>query len=229
MPLGDSITAGNGATGDQSYRGHLYADLIDAGWDVDFVGSQSSTTAAGGDPDHEGHGGYTIGPGPSYLDKFVGAGNGNVAANVEGWLAEADPDVVLLLIGVNDYFNINNDGNDFDGDDDPGYQPDVDGPGRLADLVDQIRAASPDTVVVVSSLLPVEFSGSFAAGFNAGVPAIAESRDHVWFTDGNAAPLADGDWIDGGLHLSDGGAAKVADVYAADLIDVFEAEFGSAS
>jgi lysophospholipase L1-like esterase len=229
MPLGDSLTAGNGATGDQSYRGHLHARLLEAGWDVDFVGSQSSTTAAGGDPDHEGHGGYTIGPGPSALDEFVGAGRGNIVANVEDWLDAAEPDVVLLLVGVNDYFNINDTSNDFDGDEDPGYLPDVAGPERLAALVDRIRAARPDTVVVVSSLLPVEFSGSFASGFNSAVPAIADARDHVWFTDGRSAPLTEGDWLDGGLHLTDTGAAKVADVYAGDLLEVLESEFGSAS
>jgi hypothetical protein len=54
MPLGNSITYGY--PGDEGYRKDLYLDLVDAGYDVDFVGSLSD--GVGFDSDHEGHIGW---------------------------------------------------------------------------------------------------------------------------------------------------------------------------
>lgn len=97
MPLGDSITVGTytattPADGSNiGYRRKLFADLTaNAGnrYDVNFVGSQQEGQAAQvGDPDHEGHGGFT---GPQ------------VAANITQWLNDQPPDIVLLHIGTND-------------------------------------------------------------------------------------------------------------------------------
>ncbi len=76
MPLGDSITSRSG------YRDNLYADLIDAGYHVDFVGSVTD-----GDNSHEGHSGYT----PT-----------QIASSLNNWLQANSPDVVLLHIGTNE-------------------------------------------------------------------------------------------------------------------------------
>jgi hypothetical protein len=68
MPLGDSITAGafkrNQPWPEErvGYRRKLYDQLIARGFEVDFVGSSSSGEAANppiGDPQHEGHPGFT--------------------------------------------------------------------------------------------------------------------------------------------------------------------------
>ncbi len=86
MPLGDSITRGMG--GDPPYTGYrddLYQLLVDANWDFDFVGSQSDGT--GFDADHEGHGGWKA---------------EDILANIDTWLVDSAPDVVLLHIGTND-------------------------------------------------------------------------------------------------------------------------------
>ncbi|MFF5230326.1 GDSL-type esterase/lipase family protein [Dactylosporangium sp. NPDC000521] len=86
MPLGDSITWGEGSPTTSSYRAPLYNRLVaDAGYNVDFVGSQRSGTLP--DTDNEGHSGWRI---------------DQIAANINGWLGTYQPDVVLLHIGTND-------------------------------------------------------------------------------------------------------------------------------
>lgn len=83
MPLGDSITAGTNG----NYRNDLYTGLLQNNCGVSYVGTlyDSNTTVA--DKDHEGHGGLTI---------------GGIAAEVNGWLASTQPDIILLMIGTND-------------------------------------------------------------------------------------------------------------------------------
>lgn len=73
---------------------------------------------------HEGHSGWRI---------------DELQANIETWLAAAKPNLITLHIGTND-MNRN-------------YQV-ATVPQRLAALIDQIHAASPDTVVVVATLVP---------------------------------------------------------------------------
>jgi hypothetical protein len=79
MPLGDSITRRQG------YRPQLYFDLLDAGYEIDFVGSNMDTSGTH-DRNHEGHSGFT----PR-----------NIANNVATWLNLNPPDVVTLHIGTN--------------------------------------------------------------------------------------------------------------------------------
>ena len=99
MPLGDSITqgmaSGEGMPDRQvSYRKALWDELIDAGYDVDFVGSLNSGSALFADGDHEGHNGWT--------DYEIVNGNGVPAeGKLNEWLAAHQPDVVLLHIGTN--------------------------------------------------------------------------------------------------------------------------------
>ena len=89
MPLGDSITVGY--PGEVGYRQKLYLDLTNAGFDVDFVGSQSNGT--GFDADHEGHGGAEawelntmLNSPPYYL------------------LPNNPPDIILYHIGTNSLY-----------------------------------------------------------------------------------------------------------------------------
>lgn len=85
MPLGDSITRGNGQTKHEyiGYRGRLqrYLDTGAGGFRYEFVGSQVDLGGR-----HEGHGGWTV---------------DQIAEHVLGWLQEHRPDVVLLHIGTN--------------------------------------------------------------------------------------------------------------------------------
>jgi lysophospholipase L1-like esterase len=86
MPLGDSTTAGS--PGNAGYRKKLFLDLINSGFDIDFVGSQSS--GSGFDADHEGHGWRTA----SYLNTRL---NGPTSY----LLAANPPDIILYHIGTN--------------------------------------------------------------------------------------------------------------------------------
>ena len=94
MPLGDSITKGfnNSITNNNfqvGYRQDLNLDLINGGYDVDFVGGLQSGQLATPifDFDHEGNGGWTA---------------DQVAAEIFNWLVATPADVVLLHIGTND-------------------------------------------------------------------------------------------------------------------------------
>jgi lysophospholipase L1-like esterase len=86
MPLGDSITWGEGSSTTSSYRADLWRHLVDdAGVAVDFVGSQQSGSLP--DRDNEGHSGWRI---------------EQITASVDGWLTTYRPDVVLIHLGTND-------------------------------------------------------------------------------------------------------------------------------
>lgn len=83
MPLGDSIT--DGFPTRNGYRATLYNALTNAGYAVDFVGTQYKGNFA--DPDHEGHNGWRA---------------DQIRDNVYGWLTTNPARVVLLHIGTND-------------------------------------------------------------------------------------------------------------------------------
>ena len=87
MPLGDSITEGDGSSDMSGYRKRLYNRLLGlVDYDVDFVGSQSFGPATF-DNDNEGHGGF-MAP--------------QIAAQTFGWIAANPADIVLLHAGTND-------------------------------------------------------------------------------------------------------------------------------
>ncbi|GJF30558.1 lipase [Kitasatospora sp. NE20-6] len=85
MPLGNSITWGEGSSTGNGYRAPLGSRLTGAGYSVDFVGSGRNGTMS--DPDNEGHSGWRI---------------DQVASIVDGTLARYRPNVVLVEIGTND-------------------------------------------------------------------------------------------------------------------------------
>ncbi len=114
MPLGDSITEGGGNIPDNpenntstyggliqpddqiGYRGKLYDYFVGAGYimgtsdgELDFVGSKNTGTnyTTSFDMDHEGHSGYT---------------SFQIAENIDSWLSDQKPDIVLLHVGTND-------------------------------------------------------------------------------------------------------------------------------
>src|SRR6218665_2515787 len=123
MPLGDSITWGVGSPTTSSYRRPL-ANLLagQSRYNVSFVGSQASGSLS--DLSNEGHSGYTI---------------DQIRAGIDGWMAGARADVVLLHIGINDL----NRGISV---------PNL--PNRLTALVDQIFANKPGVTLIVMGLIP---------------------------------------------------------------------------
>jgi lysophospholipase L1-like esterase len=179
MPLGDSITYGVGSSTASSYRAALWDRLVGhAGYAVDFVGSQRSGALP--DTDNEGHSGWRI---------------DQIAANVDGWLATYQPDVVLLHIGTND-MNQN-------------YQVGT-APQRLGALLDQILADRPAATVLLAQIVPSSDSTvqSRITAFNAALPGVAASRgDRVKLVD--LSVLSGADLADT-LHPNDNGYARMA-------------------
>ena len=82
MPLGDSITAGDGNGG---YRGPLYQMLTTSTSTIDFVGSVISGTLP--DRNNEGHSGWRA---------------DQIRDSLPAWLTAANPNIILLHIGTND-------------------------------------------------------------------------------------------------------------------------------
>lgn len=196
MPIGDSLTDTT-----PGYRGPLLEKLRAAGFDVKFVGPKKADPNKPGSTDHAGHGGFTIGPGASKADEWTG-GKGNIYVNVDKWLT-LQPNIVLLLIGTNDYFNI--------GKLQPGYSADKEGAARLGALLDKIHEVSPKSLVLVSSILPVGWNKEFAKPINEAIPGLVATRPWTKFVDlAKVTAFTKGDWSPDNLHPSEQGYEKIA-------------------
>jgi len=95
MTLGDSTTHGRDPVNTQgsetwiSYRGSLWSKLKNSEYDFDFIGSMHSGSGyhQDFDTDHEGHAGYrTI----------------TIKNNIDNYLNQNIPDIVLFHLGTND-------------------------------------------------------------------------------------------------------------------------------
>jgi lysophospholipase L1-like esterase len=181
MPVGDSITAGYKSTTGNGFRGPLWTSLNGQVASVDFVGTQSDGSML--DPKNEGHYGWRI-------DQIAGI--------ITGSLNTYKPNVVLMLIGINDL--------------NTGYEVST-APDRWASLLDQIIAAEPDATILASKLFinSNATTESRVVTFNAALPAIVQARanagKHVLLVDQSSLALAD---LADGLHPNDAGYVKVA-------------------
>lgn len=138
--IGDSITVGYtdnlaGEPFNFGYRGHLYKLLTDAGYVFQFVGDspQPWNGAFGLDP--------TIGGSykPDFdlreLDQdYHQGGEGATIQAIGNWFQSVDPDVVLLMIGINGIS--------------------VESPAKLNGLVNEIVTQKPDAHVIVAQITP---------------------------------------------------------------------------
>ncbi|GAB2715746.1 SGNH/GDSL hydrolase family protein [Kitasatospora kifunensis] len=186
MPLGDSITVGQGSITGNGYRADL-RDLVtdQTHYGVQFVGDQSNGTMT--NPQHEGHGYYMI---------------NDVRHGVDGWLAAAQPDVVLLYIGTNDL--------DWGTDLDPDHAAD-----RLKVLMDQIFTDQPELTVVMEGLNTT--TGGMqnrVAQYNNRAAELAQAEQQqgrrLVFTNGPSWETKD---FADRLHPNDTGYQKMADAF----------------
>lgn len=125
MPLGDSITQGN--TQQDSYRRPLWHLLREAGYSVNFIGSEAGNfTGQAPNPDfdmeNEGHYGWKI---------------TDVLPKLDGWLQAHVPDVVLLHLGTNDN----------------GHSKPDEILANLEQVIVKIRAANPKATVVLAQVM----------------------------------------------------------------------------
>lgn len=129
MPLGDSLTSS--VDGQASYRYWLWQKLQAGGFHVDFVGTLWGVGdgVSGIFPDfqqnHEGH---------------EGATTDDILNGIADWATEAQPDVVLLLIGVNDFQQ--------------GRSPSH-ALTNTRKIVHALRAVNPNVAIVLAMLPPV--------------------------------------------------------------------------
>jgi len=204
MPLGDSLTEGAYPLGFHSYRGYLEIQLREAGYNFDFDGTQWGLAHGGTDYEHEGHGGFTIGP-----DDTVSSGwPGNIYARLDYYL-KTDPDIILLLIGINDMFSV------YDS-----VDP-ADAAKKLAGVVDHILEIDPHVHIFVASLAPVNWDRTEPWPEYEAVNAMAaqlgtvDPQDQIHFVDLNGIltpQMNSADFTDG-VHFSETGARKVAQVW----------------
>ena len=142
MYLGDSITVGytdnpgwNNHPFMFGYRSGLYTRLTNAGYNFQFVGGSTEPwTGISGDPTHGGT--YT----PAFdlrdfgQDNHRGYGGAGIWGNVNSWIDADNPDIILLLIGINGMGG--------------GSQT------ALTNLVSSIVAHAPDVHLIVAQITP---------------------------------------------------------------------------
>lgn len=224
MPLGDSKTEGGGGEGQQSsWRGFLRTKLLRNGYKIDYVGPRQNYALGDtipNDLDHAGHGGYTIGPD---TQKFCGTcETTGIFEHIQDWLPQANPDVVLLALGVNDMFGAENHPDNYA----------ATAPQRYRNLVNKILQLKPGVKIIVGTVEPVKWNKEWGSdpndqslgALNAAIKAIADSSDtdNIYFADVYNSMYQTwdpGDFFDD-LHLSEQGAKKDADIWFNALVPV---------
>jgi len=192
MPLGDSITYGQGSSTGGGYRFQLWNNLRALGFPIDFVGSLQ-TGPASYDRDNEGHPGWKI---------------NQIAAKIVNWLMTYRPQIILLHIGTNDFVK----------NDDPTQAPAR--LSRLLELITTTLPAA--TVIVAQILpLPrsARFNAEVVA-YNATIPRIVQTdvaqEKHVQYVDMyHAVPPS---MLPDQIHPNDAGYALMAKVWLHALL-----------
>ena len=203
MPMGDSITVGvdylTQTVG--GYRDPLYHDLTAAGLSFTFVGttntSPTSTLTAAGDSYHNGYGGWHIQDLNNNLDGVANPICGG-DSNQGGYFltgghgtgrAAVTPDIILLHIGTNDLLQ-------------GSTTIDQD----LLDLVTHIHALSPNSIILIAGVIPINSSG-FTASVNAYNSYIKNhlvpSLYYLRYVEQNASFLNPDGTVDGSLLGAD--------------------------
>ena len=217
MPAGDSITFGMGDTG--GYRKYLDYFLKEKGYNnFDFVGPEGKNSATFNyngksvtyDDNHAGYSGYTI-------KQNSGFGSLYDVLKQKNAIKQAQPDIVLLIIGTND-MNGNRGTSACEQD--------------LRDLVDYILSEMPSDGMLFLSTIPELGGGMFGGGgdrsaqiasYNAAVKKVAEEYNskgkRVTFADIHGCLNGTADLGDG-VHPNAVGYEKMGK-YWAGVIDEY--------
>ena len=134
MPLGDSITKGDGCEGTSSYRKFLADSLNGHRFEFDFVGSKTCAENLGYDSDHQGMAGWTTW---NILNGYPG----DTSGNLREWAPRYKPDIVLIHLGTNDVAqNVS-----------PGHVTK-----NLSEIARILSAANPNVRIYVAKILPMQ-------------------------------------------------------------------------
>lgn len=189
LPLGDSITDGLGFNG--GYRVELFRLARQDNKDLTFVGRKmNGPNMVDGATFPRSHEGYS-----GYLI-------GEIDAMVPSPALDPKPNIVLVHLGTNDMNRMPQGA-----------------PGRLGALMDQILTALPDSLLVVSSLIPLPFAAQQVTAFNAEVPKLVSERaaagKHVIYADQfKGFPESE---LGDGVHPNQAGYARMAGVWYAAI------------
>jgi lysophospholipase L1-like esterase len=179
------------------------------------------TLASSLDGEYAGNAGFTIGPDRSGFctrpetGTFSGcpSPHANIYDNIDGWVAQYQPDVITLMIGANDQFPESLEPGE------TGAFRDVtksEGAAKLEALVNKLRRIAPNAQIVLGGLSRVAYTTDTpemaAIRFTAQRIAEESVSDNVTFANIWSAELTGADFADT-LHYSDEGAAKVAAVW----------------
>ncbi|AFY58916.1 hypothetical protein Riv7116_6589 [Rivularia sp. PCC 7116] len=206
VTIGDSITQAE--NGYNSYRKELWELLNEAGYNVDFVGSENRNKDGGNfedrsfDPDHEGHWGWRI-------DEII---NGRGGDNLSDWLTGYTPDVALIHLGSNDAIQSNSA---------------VSSVEELKQVIDILRQDNPNVTIFLSQLIPA-VNGGFnnrIQQLNSLIPGIVADKNQanspVILVDQNSGFNANTDTYDG-VHPDPSGEAKMAQKWFDALKNYFD-------
>ena len=197
MPLGDSITYGSKSTGVVGYRRSLYQLLLDACYNVDFVGSQTDGSPADFDRNHEGHRGWRA---------------DQIRDNIIGWLNSTPADVVLLHIGTNDISQGQGSAN-------PAAEI-----GQILDLIDTWEEANNEVWVVLARIINRnDLQSGTTTTLNSRIQNLADTRIAAGYkivvVDMESALSYPADLSDT-VHPNDTGYGKMTAVWFAALEDL---------
>jgi hypothetical protein len=191
LPLGDSITDGIGYSG--GYRVELFSLALADGHDVTFVGgSMNGPQMVDGQPFPRAHEGHS-GWTVSQIDGIVPS----PALN-------PDPHIILLHIGTNDMYQMPSGATD-----------------RLETLIDAILMELPDSLLVVSNIIPLPQSAGAVTTFNAPIPGMVMERanagKHILFVDQfDGFPTSE---LGDGVHPNQAGYERMAGKWYAAISD----------
>ncbi|WP_413613112.1 SGNH/GDSL hydrolase family protein [Bdellovibrio sp. HCB-110] len=209
LTLGDSITLGyedtsaaamNGANG--GYRYFLYHHLANRGFNVNFVGSFEAGPSDLPQKANEGHSGWKINDIMTGVQQY-------------GWVRNTKPDVILLHIGTNDFFQ-NYDLQNI--------------PGRLSALLDQLHTDAPNAKILVAKIVPMPLYqnyNAYVADYNNSIGLIVAQKQSlgraVYSVDMNSAlsnAVNSPDFCADQAHPNRQGYAKMADVWLTALVQL---------
>tara|TARA_B100000809_G_C15003070_1_gene482212 strand:+ start:31 stop:759 length:729 start_codon:yes stop_codon:yes gene_type:complete len=160
MPLGASRVEG-GLPDYESFRYELWKDLVDGGWDFDFIGTQNDDESAYGeyagnvfDIDHEGRGGWTT---------------SQIADGIEQWLElVGSPDIVLFSSpGGNDALN---------------GEPYDQAITNINTIIDLLQTNNPEVTILIEVLAPAKAEAmtpeltAFMDDLKTDIPTIATAQ-----------------------------------------------------
>jgi lysophospholipase L1-like esterase len=201
MPLGDSITYGDGSSNHAGYRAPLFHLALTNQKSVTFVGGMTDgPDTVDGVPfpkHHEGHSGYEI-------DGVAGF----AAAAITSW----HPQIVLMMLGTNDIAF--------------GYDV-ANAPTRLGALIDIVTGADPSLLLIVAQIVPCTDDAANAQiqTLNAAIPALVDAKAaagaHVRMVDMYGAITANANYKTETMfnkwHPNDAGYVKMADIWYASI------------